>query len=218
MSNQEPSYQAFVTMMLRIATTAPTQYAQLMNQSGNAQQLSLLLKSCQDLQRTLALPHDLQALQPMCVGAAVKMPGRGAELGLLLISSRSCPMKMAHLLLNTIRALAPTLPCCAWTMAAAVMEGSACTVCCAAGYDVRVDVLNTSVAGVVANNSLPSIKVVPPSNASNIAFSTLLMNATVNAPSLLPFNRRHRAALVAAATQVTTTIKPHDAFALCPLV
>ena len=33
-SNEEPSYQAFVTNMLIVASAAPTQYAQLMNQSG----------------------------------------------------------------------------------------------------------------------------------------------------------------------------------------
>ena len=71
--------------------------------------------------------------------------------------------------------------------------------------------LNTSVVGTVANSSLPSIEVMPPSNSSTAAYSSLLMSLEVSCPNLLPFNRRHCLALIAAATQVSQSVTFHYA-------
>lgn len=55
------------------------------------------------------------------------------------------------------------------------------------GFDVQVVVLNTSVVGKLANSSLPSIEVVPPSNGFNVTWSVLLMTLDVDVPGLIPF-------------------------------
>ena len=47
--------------------------------------------------------------------------------------------------------------------------------------------MNTSVIGKLANSSLPSIEVVPPSNGFNETWSVLLMTINVDAPGLMPF-------------------------------
>ena len=59
--------------------------------------------------------------------------------------------------------------------------------CLSAGFDVQVVVLNTSVIGRLANSSLPSIEVVPPSSGFNVTWSALLMTVDVDAPGLRPF-------------------------------
>ena len=41
--------------------------------------------------------------------------------------------------------------------------------------------------GKLANSSLPSIEVVPPSNGFNVTWSVLLMTLDVNVPGLIPF-------------------------------
>jgi len=68
---------------------------------------------------------------------------------------------------------------------------------------VDIDVLNTSVVGSVANSSLPSIEVLPPSNGFNVTWSALLMNLEVTSPNLLPFTHRKQLLLTALTTQVS---------------
>ena len=56
-----------------------------------------------------------------------------------------------------------------------------------AGYDVQLDVLNTSVAGVVQNSTLPSVQVLPPTPPTNATPAALLMTLAISSDSLLPF-------------------------------
>lgn len=65
-----------------------------------------------------------------------------------------------------------------------------------------VDVLNTTVIGTVANSSLPSIEVLPPSLGFNVTWSALLMSLNIASPNLVPFTHHKRLLLTAVTTQV----------------
>ena len=56
-----------------------------------------------------------------------------------------------------------------------------------AGYNVQLDVLNTTVAGVVQNSTLPSVQVLPPTPPTNATPAALLMTLAISSDSLLPF-------------------------------
>jgi len=81
-----------------------------------------------------------------------------------------------------------------------------------AGFNVDVDVLNTTVIGTVANASLPSIEVVPPSNGFNVTWSALLMTLEITSANFTPFTDSHQLLLTALTTQVTSVCQePYDA-------
>ncbi len=65
-----------------------------------------------------------------------------------------------------------------------------------------VDVLNTTVIGTVANASLPSIEVLPPSNGFNVTWSALLMTLEITSSNFTPFTHSHQLLLTALTTQV----------------
>ena len=80
-----------------------------------------------------------------------------------------------------------------------------------AGFDVQVDVLNSTVIGTLANSSLPSIEVVPPSNGFNVTWSALSMTLQIDAPSLLPFTQDKQRTLTALVVQATDLPFPRHA-------
>lgn len=71
-----------------------------------------------------------------------------------------------------------------------------------AGYNVQLDVLNTTVAGIVQNSSLPSIQVLPPTAPSNTIPTALLMTLAVNSETLPPFNITKQRLVTGVLTQV----------------
>lgn len=72
-----------------------------------------------------------------------------------------------------------------------------------AGFDVQIDILNSTVIGTLANSSLPSIEVVPPSNGFNVTWSALSMILEIDAPNLLPFTQVKQRTLTALVVQAT---------------
>lgn len=76
-----------------------------------------------------------------------------------------------------------------------------------AGFSVDVDVLNTTVVGMLANSSLPAIEVVPATNGFNITWSALLMTLEITSESFLPFNNTKQRLLTAITTQVSAGSK-----------
>ncbi|KAL0037531.1 hypothetical protein WJX77_001281 [Trebouxia sp. C0004] len=70
------------------------------------------------------------------------------------------------------------------------------------GFSVDVDVLDTTVIGTVANATLPSIEVVPPSNGFNITWSALLMTLEITSSNFTPFTYQQQLLLTALTTQV----------------
>ncbi len=73
-----------------------------------------------------------------------------------------------------------------------------------------VDVLNTTVIGAVANASLPSIEVVPPSNGFNVTWSALLMTLEITSSNFTPFTHRQQLLLTALTTQVRCVCQQHN--------
>ena len=73
-----------------------------------------------------------------------------------------------------------------------------------------VDVLNTTVIGTVANASLPSIEVIPPSNGFNVTWSALLMTLEITSSNFTPFTHRQQLLLTALTTQVRSMRQQHN--------
>ena len=74
-----------------------------------------------------------------------------------------------------------------------------------AGFNVQVDVLNTTVVGYLLNCSLPSIEVMPPSNGFNVTWSALMMTLEINAPNLIPFTKDKQLTLTALTVQASAS-------------
>lgn len=71
-----------------------------------------------------------------------------------------------------------------------------------AGYDVQLDVLNATVAGVLQNSSLPAIEVMPPAAPTNSSPSALLMTLAISSDNLTPFNLTKQHAMTGILIQV----------------